>query len=634
MGAVYNGVDLSNFCLTETHETTAEKDPSRTDTTLYRTHIRVTSIIAPGSYPAVAGEQPGATADRITALLCAPRRSFVYTNPGFTLTVPGVDDANGPEPDEPAFSIKTITPGSFLVTWGVSVRLRRCTGADARGFLSLKWSDAASYATDGTCTRRRTGLLITSRQFRSPDELRGVVTPAVPAGFRRRTSDYERSEDGLRLKFNFVDEQLHKPLPWPAIKITGHQVETAPELGGLRRGELSIRLHGTPGTDPVLLFGAGMAIGLGRVYASRPLVSEKSKKILIGSAVRESLGDSETVVDLSFQWMISPQSKRVKGVSSQAGAAANGATNGVIGGTPFGQGFQGGLLGGGLGSGGGNTIQNDQQTPEGRPQAAVPQFGGWLGLPFPGADPNVGIAPPTRGVEAAASLKLYAAALMDPCGASANLAPSLGTDNYLVGTDPTTQGTTTLSTGPAELTDESVYADDPLPGGVFEHWEMKYSFRTTSGYTVLPSTVPGQPGRRVRFGNPEKFLRVEWSLKRVGDAPDLPAPQVPQPGGYTGDGTHDPLWVGLETVTTYSNVDAAADGASFLYVAAGVTQWKSLDATRTGEAYPLPPWLRPAARPTLVSFTLPTPAGPGGLPSPAGSGGNKNNPFGGPNPLP
>ncbi len=618
MGAIYNNVQLAHV-LTEQHETTGEPDPSNTDITLYRTSLRLQAVLSPSDYPAAVGETPAATAARITHLLCTPRRPLAYTVGNTTvLNVPNGDDKNGPWPDQGAFSIREVTEGSFIVTFAVIVHRRICTGADSRGFLSLKWTDAVGYAADWTCTRTRSGLLITSRKLRSPDDLRHVVTPAVPAGFRREAARYEMSEDGLRLRFDFAERQLHKALPWPATKVGGFQVETVPMNGGMRRGELSLRLNAPPATDPRALFGAAVAVGMSRVYASSPNVDKTAKRIMVGCGVRESLSDDETAVEISLQWMISPPTNRANGVADRAAGAGRGALiGGAIGAGPGGiLGIPGIVVGGIAGgvAGGRQTGSLENKTPEGRPQAAVPTLAGWLGQPLAGANPDAGVAPPTRGVDKAAYLKLVAAALYDPCGSTAALGSSLA-DNYMVGTAPG-GGTTELRTGPAAApAEETVYAEDAA--GIWEHWLMRYSFTTDSGYGVIPATKQDAAGEMVRFGNPRKRLRVEWELKRTGDAPPLPEPKVPQPGGYTGDGTLDDNWVGLRNTTTYDNVDVAADGVSFVYTAAGVTEWDALDATKAGEAYPCPPWLRPAARPARGAVALP-PAAPaeGQLPSP------------------
>lgn len=132
----YNGVNLSHTW-TERFDTSPEHDPSGTDTTLFKTSIAVESVISPDDYPALPGESPGETADRVAALLCSPRRRLIYTVGGDTRTVDGRDDENGPQPDPAAFSIKHVGEGAFTVRFAISFKLRRCTGANARGYLSL-----------------------------------------------------------------------------------------------------------------------------------------------------------------------------------------------------------------------------------------------------------------------------------------------------------------------------------------------------------------------------------------------------------------------------------------------------------------------------------------------------------------
>lgn len=582
MGLSYNGVTFP-FCLTEDHGSRAVPDPSGTDVVYTETTIAVRGVLRAGDFPAVVGETLGATVARLTHLLTTPRRPLSYSvGNDLEFTVPNGDDANGPMPDAGAFRVEPLE-GSFVVHFAVRTWRRLCTAGDARGFLSLKWSDQETDDLRGTKTRRRSGTLILSRQFTpNADDRRGLVIPALPPGFRRETADYTLSEDGLRLRFVFVDRQLHKGVPYPAVKVSGSMAETTPKNGiGARRGELTVRLEGRPGTSARDLLDAALRIGMGRVYASRPDASlTRNGAVLIGGGVRESLNDDETAVELNLAWTIHPNAARLDGtgrpdVITEVQPGRNGGPDILV------------------------IIPNDgrgridNQTPEGRPQAALAGDFGWLGLPFPGADIAQGVPTTTRGTGLAAAVRPLAAFLYDPCGQSGTLNQGPQPSEWVL---TGASGTATLRSGAVAPTDQQAAYADPIPG-VWDVWRMTYTFGEDSGYGVIPATKPDTAGELVRFGNQILTVRVEWELQRTGGEPPFPLHCMPARGGYTSDGSVDDNWVGRRAATTYSNLELAADGVSFVYAAAGWFELAALDPAKVAAGYPVPPWLAPAKKP-------------------------------------
>lgn len=584
----YNGVQFP-FTFTEAHSSEPEWDPSNTDVLYTKTTVAVRGVFSYGQPPAVEGESPAATVARVRHLLTSPRRRLTYAVGGVTMLDVAEDDANGPTPDPAALRVEALA-GGVLVHFSVSVRLRHCTAADGRGYLSLKWSDTEVIGRDWSKTRRRSGLLVLSRQFTpNADDRRGLVVPLVPPGFRRESAQYVLSEDGLRLRFSFEDRQLHRAVPEPAVRVSGSQYETVPLRGGLRRGELSVRLEGPPGAKARDLFNAALRLAMPRVYASG--VRTDKAGYMIGGGLRESLDDSETAVELNLSWYIAPSPGR-----STGRAPGPGWDQIILG--------PGGAIAADFLTGG--ALQN--RTPENRDRAAVPIVAPWLGVEPPGTSLAAGVPSTTRGVGLAAAVRPLAEWLYDPCGAVAELQSAAG-GSELVGTGA--GASVTAAVGNPQPDDQEGVADDPNPG-VWEEWKMWYSFAGETGYGVLPSTKPGAAGTMIRHGNPTKRLLVRWQCKRTGATCFPPELKVPRPGGYTGDGTHDENWVGIRYVRTYEDVDLAGDGVSFVYLNTGEAEFHAKDANIAGEAYPCPPWLAPAKKPTPTAVSPPPPPAPAG----------------------
>ncbi|MBN9522618.1 helix-turn-helix domain-containing protein [bacterium] len=175
----YNGVPIP-YLFTEEFAHQPEPDPTGVDSMWTKTSLKVRGVIAPGLVPALVGESPYQTAARIAGLLSVPRRRLVYVQGTTTVIDTGVagDAENGPWPE--VFSVDPCpTEGGFVVHFGVTLKRLLCTGAAARGFVSLKWSDLESHDLRGAKTRRRSGMLILSRLFRpNADDRRNLVSRA------------------------------------------------------------------------------------------------------------------------------------------------------------------------------------------------------------------------------------------------------------------------------------------------------------------------------------------------------------------------------------------------------------------------------------------------------------------------
>ncbi len=608
----YNGVPLA-YTNTIAVVQGPEKDPSGTDTLFFTTRIRTKAVVTTGIDPATGGETPPVTAARIAHLLCSPRRPLLFAPDGtnYIVNLPGgLDDANGPEPDPDAFTIQEITPGSYSVTFSVTVRQTMCQQSLSRPYLSLRWTESTDVGADWLLVKRRSGLLIcSSRGPAAPDDLRGLCTPGIYAGFRREQADYQLDETGLRLKFTFVDRQLAASVPWPLTDFEGQMSEIVAGNGLTRKCDFRLKAVSVPGVPKRLMLNVVLMMAMSRVYSTNPFRS-KSGSILFEGAIGERLSTKENAIDVHLSWNVQPVKAREKPSSSgaNAGTFIGGGLGGLAGG------FFGAAFGAGLGTAignGGASIQSDV------PQAAVAVFAQWLGQPFPFEDPSRGIAPPSRGI--APWVKLAAAALNDPCGQEAVLTAGGGTSE-LVGSAGGASITASVVPTVTADDEQALYTNAADAAGVWQTCELSVTYFDDTGIRVMAGSVPGVDNSVVRVASRSLTCRCEFHLRRIGAAPTVPNFRE----------FYDPNWVYLRGSTTADAVTVAADGVTLVYGTAGVWEFSALNAKKGLAAFthPVPPFLERQLVVHSPSNTGTGSASGGGAPS--GTGGVTPGPGGGP----
>ena len=535
----YNGIDLS-YVLTQSVTQEPARDPSGTDQLYTRIRIEVRAVLNAGLNPSLgASDTPARQIPRIRHMLTAPRRALYYAaggSPGgAVIDLPaGRDDHTGPWPDAPALTVTHVTEATYVVTFAVVVCLTDC-GTAPPEYLSNRWQESINYDANWHATRRVVGTLITSgRAPGSPDDLRLLVTPGVPPGFRRESADYQLSEDGLTVRYTFADRQLAKVPPFPATTMRGRQVETTPMPGGKRKGEIQLSLTGPPTVNPRDLLGVAIRVAMARAYHVGFTVSEKSGRILVGGSIAESLDDDKNEVSLHLQWDIPPARSRDRGLQEA-----------VLSNTPPGT----------PGRGSGEPYTVDARSPlTGRPAASTGMFASWVGRPLSGSDPAGSVAPPLRGIGPAAYIRLVAAALKDPCGAELQETTLSTDDNRLVGTSQYANLTVGPLPNPVPDDEDGLFADDDT-GGVWEHHELVYHYRDFPGVGVVPPPKEGDDCSFVKLHGSYMALRVELAATRVGTPPVLPPP----------DGLNDGSLVYVGGVWSPAAADVAADGVSVRY---------------------------------------------------------------------
>lgn len=622
-----------------------EKDPSGTDqlwTTvriMARSLLYVNQLTGIGIIPAELGTDQNVAQllTRIRHLLTAPRRALYYdflSLPGTTAGLPpsaiinlpdGTDDANGPWPDESAFSVVYTTYNCLEVTWACTVRIRDCGLGVPDGPISLRWEDSLTFDNNFKATYRRVGTCIISR--RSPvlmDEVRrNTIAPRVAPGFRRTSSNYTLSRDGLRCDFMFQDEQLRFAPPYPASKMEITQSETFPLVGGMRQGEVTVAMSGFQNANVRDLAFWAMTVCKSKVWASTPLQTPKG--VVVGTKAPPIIRVRETEESVDVVVTIPYQSPPKQTTELQSGPG-NGFWGGLIGfaiGGPTGL-----LLGSGIGGLSGGTAS---PTKEGRDPTTQPVFP-WIGAGTspPSAVNPLGFAPwanvtgslvgPADGVGLAPAVSLFAALLQDPCGAELRSVPNASDPTVTLrtnvniyntpsgggqGGDPPVydaQLTASVSQFPASQYpsvptgsgNTSLYSFDNEPG-VYDFWQCADEYHEDPGVIVLPTCNPSGTNIAIRHSSQMLMLRRRWAASRTGAPPAIPPKDLNNvnliyTGGYVAP----------------SELRVAADGVSVQYEVCGVYEYYALDASLVNKLACIPPFLSEAALVAQSDWLTPT----------------------------
>lgn len=572
----YAGITLTALH-TQRVEQHAVKDESGADTLYTKVIVTVGCVFNSLLLPAIpdAGESPASAMTRVRHMLLLPRQRLVFSPCGDTLfTVSPPDDANGPDPK--SCTITAISPATWDVTYTVEFCLRDCAeGQAARGWLSLRWSDTLTYGEDWFATRKRSGTLILSSRDPQPaeapaDPYRGLVTPDVPSGWRRKSAEYTLSANNLKVSFSFVDRELNETPPTPALKLTGRMVLSVPLPGGMHKAEISLRLIGPRTVKKSDLMITGIRVAMGRVLATG--IVNANGRMLIGGSMEEDLDDERCAIGLNLVWNIKPS-----GLGFSAAVAGVGAVAGAVG--------------------------------RAKPANRLGADFKWFGAPLAGGNPARGIAPTTEGT---AVVQMIAAALNDPCsryiattqiagnvsvpvpvnpqngsggGAGGDVRPQVTVFQTAgVNGSGTGYGNDLSVNGSAGYEDYAgLYIDDGP--GVYEDYTITCHYTDDPGVTVAPSTKPGGTAVALQFHAGVRGLTVEFTATKLGDRPTIP---------FKNPEDENVIWVG--GTDSISGVDLLPDGVNQRITVTGIYKYKFLDGSKVIESAPLPPFISRSLR--------------------------------------
>jgi hypothetical protein len=573
---IYDGVSLV-YPKTTFYEMATERDPSYTDVLWNKYTIRCRGFCYAGS-----GQIPGNSAAALQFLknsLEAPRRSFLYQQGAVVVLNiganaqggggPAIDAKLGPEPLPTV--VREVTSGTFAVETGVIVRKVECiTEFDEDGnpcppnpVVSLRWSQEESFD-DGWYSQLTTEgrLIVRSDLLQSADNFRPLVTPPILTDYMRKRSRYKLSPDGLMLDFTFVDQEVDRLPPYPAVKASGAFTVLCPKPGILRIGNVQLKLEGQKGTDRKAL----LVKAFNMAYAKLRADGFQNETVpIIWGQFREDL--FSPVVEVSMQANLSVIQKK--------------------------GGFAGALIASGLQFG----LQKAGLTTF-RPQV-MPSVGtDTFGL----KSNRKGIAPPDRKrVEA-----LLTAAFADPCACQVQIAqlenvPNLTPDGSFPTGNPSFTGEL-RSKGEAVFTVEPLPPNNPTPNVIdtapYNEYMLEAEYRWEEGIAQTPGTgvvaisqggtptgstqVGGNQAAFTRYHGGMMTMDVVWVCGRTGDAPILPAYQ-----------SQDPNLTALGGGIVVKNLEMSADGSTPVYLSAGYYHYGATDPTKVALNAPVPPFLNP-----------------------------------------
>jgi hypothetical protein len=611
MSLSYNGIDFV-YPLTTLHQYGPVKDPSGSDQLYTKVQLTAETLLNAAFLPArVQDANPSQVLANVRHALTQPRGALYYdldSLPGQTgnsplINIPdGRDDGTGPWPDDSAIRVIYTTQNTLSITWSCTVLLRDCGGDTTDQPLSLRWQDSLSFDNTGKATYSRNGtLIISSKDIHSIDWYRrNALSAGVAPGFRRTSSKYTSSSDGLRCDFTFADEQTRITPPGNAVDIRITQSETAP-IGPIRKGTCVVRLTGLQNSNPVDLARWALIILNTRLNAARPLLARiGASAALIGNinlSVTEDTAGVEAEATVSYKTQPDPQ--RQQAVLGAVGWAA-----------AVGAGFQ-------------NATPNPTPTQQGK-TPGIPLFP-WVGVntsPVTAgnpagfatwANPTGAINPPADGLGTASSIALFAAILRDPCGAALVSTPDAGPVEVELRTNQNTYNTPagggqggTPAVAPAQLSvavasipaaqyptsiatvvADGLWVSDGLPG-VYDFWQTSDEYADDPGVLVVPSATPGGTNVAISYASAQFSLYRRWTARRTGAPPELPPRTVNKPSGDV-----DPNWVyvGGNPAPALRDLGVAADGVNIVYEASGVYIFQALDASLVSPSAPVPPFM-------------------------------------------
>lgn len=558
--AVYNGIELG-YLRTTTYRNEPEASVDRPDMLYRKTTLQFSSVLAANVVPAVGAETVQDVLIRIRHMLELPRRPFYYEVGGQrVIDLPGgKDDANGPFPI--GVNVELVADASFLITWGVEIRLADC-GSNSKQILSHRWTETASINDEHLTTYTRSGrLVVASRAGLSPDSFRGTITPKIGPKFVRQRAEYSLHENGLELAFTFVDQEQYVMPPFPAIKMAGWMAITSTDHTGVKRiGRLEIELTGPPDVPKKILLQKCIEIGMSRADRAG-LIRASNGRAIIGGGVHEDLVRNK--IKLTLQWLMKPPGTQLtSGSPSFTGSLVSSFTFGI------GSNIQGSTN---------QAAPNTQPSlnAKNQPTSSLAMNSDWVGLPLPGSNNGMGIAPPTRGD--LDWLQLVAASFSDPCLTSTvNPPPS---ENTGIQTNLVFANVRKVPELPLERLGG---AYDDVQDAFYDYYECVCHYIHDEGMEVAPAMKTRTAGKAFRLSGESMRLEVEYSAKRAGRTPVIPDPRSPSQDSnwvYTG-GTNSPEIVGV-----------AADGVTLIHAISGLLRFKAVDPCKANIIAPVPPYL-------------------------------------------
>jgi hypothetical protein len=515
--------------------------------------IDVDFVISPGYPPALNGEGAADTMRRVSHLLNKPRAAFTYVAGGQTLVnVTGIDANNGPLA---SCKITRIVGTEMLAcSLQITTFIVDCGGPGGPPYMSNRWTETQDIDECAYSTLTRTGQIVARSDLEpNADNLRALTIPPLSDDFRRTSSQYQLSADGLRLHYTHVDHEEWLMPPNPAAKAEGHMSLTCGD-GATFWGEVYLRLQGAKTTDKAVLMRRAVGIALAKLKnAGSDAFSRKGSYVLYCTLTDDLFAND---ISVRMRAMVQP-------TTSQLSTLGGSGTTTI---------------------GSGNVQGSGGQPPAGSvspPNSTIPTISttdtlNWLQIPFEQTDPAGGRF--DSGARGTAQLLLTAAALQDPCLRQSVSLSAGQSVNFPSGNDGTIPATISVV---ATLPDFQGSLRSTSDSGAYDRYLV--SQRTTLDPKVLELSTAGKPAI-IQTGEATARRRVHWHASRIGAPPNVPDPKVSDSNMVLVKAQVDPGTVGL-----------AADGESPEYKVSGVYDYVFTDPTAALLAAALPPWMSGAA---------------------------------------
>ncbi len=321
----YNQIYIQ-LCQTLSFEMVQETDPTNTDAMWMKYTIRVRGFLSRENltFPGVNDLPTNQIIELIKTQLETPRRELTYNlNDINVVEQDGLDAQKGPWP-LPAI-VREVASGIFMVECGCVTRIVECDDfcdQELSPVLSLRWTQTESFDENWYSHLHTSGrLIVRSDMNQSADNFRPLATPGLLPDYRRISSEYTLSPDGLELQFDFKDQEFDRLPPFGFTKAQGEYTVGVEKPGFKRVGQVHLTLEGQKGTSRKALMVRAINMAYAKLYAdgffghlaagsgffARTAAAVFAPPPIIWGTFRESL--FECKVDITMQAMMSNISK-------------------------------------------------------------------------------------------------------------------------------------------------------------------------------------------------------------------------------------------------------------------------------------------------------------------------------------
>lgn len=156
--------------------------------------------------------------DQFRAAMSAPRKKFTVISDGktvYNITASTIDKSQDIlfGPNVKNFNINEFTGGlaaSYEVT--IEATIKGCTG-DVPDILRHTVDEEFTINADGFTRRTTSGQIWVIQQARPADNFRKNIVVNIPVNFKRVEQNFKCSDDGIRLDYQIIDEEVYNTLP-------------------------------------------------------------------------------------------------------------------------------------------------------------------------------------------------------------------------------------------------------------------------------------------------------------------------------------------------------------------------------------------------------------------------------------